>query len=103
MSPDKERILPAMCSGDMEVNGRTSSAIGDLADSEVINRNGSTKINGSSKKHEEVTKKVEYIPRIKWPDLLVQIFIHAGCVYGFTLLFTHAKLYTTLWGMYGNS
>lgn len=38
----------------------------------------------------------EFVPRIKWPDLLVQIFIHGGCVYGFYLALTQAKIYTAL-------
>ncbi|XP_008550318.1 acyl-CoA Delta-9 desaturase [Microplitis demolitor] len=38
-----------------------------------------------------------YIPKIKWLDLSVQIFIHAGCLYGIYLIFTQAKLLTSLW------
>ncbi|XP_063978102.1 acyl-CoA Delta-9 desaturase isoform X2 [Diachasmimorpha longicaudata] len=38
-----------------------------------------------------------YKPAIKWPDLVVQIFIHAGCGYGLYLIFTEAKWLTTLW------
>lgn len=41
---------------------------------------------------------VEYTPRIKWPDLAAQMFIHFGCVYGFYLCLTHAKALTSLWG-----
>lgn len=41
---------------------------------------------------------VVYVPRIKWLDLAAQIFIHAGCVYGLSLIFTHARLLTSLWG-----
>ena len=42
--------------------------------------------------------KVDYVPQIKWPDLLVQIFIHGGCLYGLYLTFTQAKALTSLWG-----
>lgn len=41
---------------------------------------------------------VEYVPRIKWPDLAAQTFIHFGCVYGFYLCLTQAKALTSLWG-----
>ncbi|XP_043478844.1 acyl-CoA Delta-9 desaturase [Leptopilina heterotoma] len=40
---------------------------------------------------------VEYTPRIKWPDLAAQMFIHFGCVYGFYLCLTQAKALTSLW------
>nr|CAD7433148.1 unnamed protein product [Timema monikensis] len=36
--------------------------------------------------------------RIKWPDLVVQLFIHIGCLYGF-YLFLYARLYTLIWGV----
>lgn len=44
------------------------------------------------------TQKVEYTPRIKWPDLAAQIFIHAGGFYGIYLIIFEAKLLTSLWG-----
>lgn len=34
---------------------------------------------------------------IRWPDLLVQIFLHAGAIYGIYLLF-YVKYVTILWG-----
>lgn len=34
---------------------------------------------------------------IRWPDLIVQIFLHAGAVYGIYLLF-YVKFVTILWG-----
>lgn len=42
------------------------------------------------------TKQTEFKPQIRWPDLFAQIFIHAGCLYGFYLL-AYVKLYTILW------
>lgn len=44
------------------------------------------------------SSKVEYVPRITWPDLIALIFVHVGCIYGLYLIFTEAKLLTTLWG-----
>ncbi|XP_015116401.1 acyl-CoA Delta(11) desaturase isoform X2 [Diachasma alloeum] len=40
-----------------------------------------------------------YKPAVKWPDLIVQIFVHAGCAYGIYLIFTEAKWLTTLWAL----
>lgn len=40
---------------------------------------------------------VKYVPQIKWPDLLVQIFIHTAAVYGFYLAFTSARIFTILY------
>lgn len=39
-----------------------------------------------------------FVPRIRWPDLIVQLFIHLGCLYGIFLMFTSAKLLTSLLG-----
>lgn len=41
----------------------------------------------------------KFIPQIRWPDLMAQIFIHAGCVYGLYLCF-YARFYTTLFGKF---
>lgn len=39
-------------------------------------------------------------PRIRWPDLIAQLFIHLGCLYGFYLAIFQAKFYTVLFGKY---
>jgi hypothetical protein len=46
----------------------------------------------------QVTDKINYVPKWRWPDLAVQLFIHLGCLYGFYLIFTSVKMLTTLWG-----
>ncbi|XP_067619742.1 acyl-CoA Delta-9 desaturase [Eurosta solidaginis] len=38
----------------------------------------------------------EYNPQIRWPDLIAQVFLHVGALYGLFLLF-QAKFYTILW------
>ncbi|XP_031334560.1 (11Z)-hexadec-11-enoyl-CoA conjugase-like isoform X2 [Photinus pyralis] len=38
----------------------------------------------------------EFVPNIKWPDLIAQLFIHGGCIYGVVLMFSSAKLLTSL-------
>ncbi|KRT81555.1 hypothetical protein AMK59_5874, partial [Oryctes borbonicus] len=40
-------------------------------------------------------KNETFIPRIRWPDLAAQVFIHVGCVYGLVLCF-YSRFYTTL-------
>lgn len=37
-------------------------------------------------------------PQIRWPDLLAQVFVHCGCLYGLYYLITlQAKFYTYIW------
>ncbi|TMW52723.1 hypothetical protein DOY81_002173 [Sarcophaga bullata] len=38
----------------------------------------------------------EFKPQLRYPDLIAQLFLHVGAVYGFYLLFS-AKFYTFLW------
>lgn len=40
----------------------------------------------------------EYSPQIRWPDLIAQLFIHGGALYGIYLMFTAAQWRTVLWG-----
>lgn len=54
------------------------------------------------RKDESTEIKIEYVPKIKWLDFFVQIFIHAGGLYGLYLVFTQAKLLTILWGKANN-
>lgn len=42
----------------------------------------------------------DYSPRIRWPDLTAQLFIHIGCLYGAFLMCTAAKMYTNLWVLF---
>lgn len=46
------------------------------------------------------TTDVKYTPRIRWPDLMAQIFVHFGGIYGVYLMFVSAQLATTLWCKY---
>lgn len=44
------------------------------------------------------TSAVNYKPQIRWPDLIAQLFLHLGAVYGlFYLVTLQAKFYTYLW------
>lgn len=40
----------------------------------------------------------EFKPQIRWPDLVAQVFIHAGALYGlYYLIALKAKFYTYVW------
>jgi len=55
------------------------------------------KLKKETKENSKLSKEIEeFVPSIKWPDLLVQIYIHAGCLYGLFLCVWSAKLLTTL-------
>jgi len=89
MSPDEKKVRPVARAAptakvDQMVND--DSAKGSL---DATQRDASTS---------SMTAKIEYVPRIKWLDLSVQIFIHAGCLYGLYLVLTQAKWLTMLWG-----
>jgi stearoyl-CoA desaturase (Delta-9 desaturase) len=46
----------------------------------------------------EVEDNVDFRPQIRWPDLIAQVFIHAGFVYGlYFILMLQAKFYTYIW------
>lgn len=47
----------------------------------------------------EVNTGVEFKPDIRWPDLIVQTFLHTGAVYGLFLLF-YINFFTFLWSKY---
>lgn len=38
----------------------------------------------------------EFVPAIRWPDLIAQIFLHAGALYGICLL-PYVSWWTILW------
>lgn len=45
------------------------------------------------------SKEVEdFVPLIRWPDTIVQLFLHLGCAYGLFLCIVYARFYTTLFG-----
>lgn len=50
----------------------------------------------AEKLQENKENEIEFHPKIRWPDLLVQIFIHTGCLYGIYLLI-FCKIQTILW------
>lgn len=61
--------------------------------------NGSVSINGSHiEQQQQTTEERVFRPQIRWPDLIAQIFIHAGFLYGlYYLISLQAKFYTYIW------
>lgn len=64
-------------------------------------RNSTKNINIDTKAEEtklSSTNDIAFKPQIRWPDLLAQIGIHLGFLYGLYYLVTfQAKFYTYLW------
>lgn len=90
MSPNKEQVTPTV----YEVLEKQQKE-NDLKNSRLAETEDFLSADESYR-----SSKAEFVPRIRWPDLVAQIFIHAGCVYGIYLIFAKAKLLTTLWGRY---
>jgi len=91
MSPNEEKISLIKYSEtemDCKITKRS-----ELTNSETLKNHEAT-----IQKNDESATKIEYVPRIRWLDLSAQIFIHAGALYGLYLMFTQAKLFTSLWG-----
>lgn len=40
---------------------------------------------------------VPFIPNFRWPDLIVQIFLHVGALYGLVFQFYSIRFYTLIW------
>lgn len=91
MSPNEEKISLIKYSEtetDCKITKRN-----ELTNSETLKNHEAT-----IQKNDESATKIEYVPRIRWLDFSAQLFIHASAVYGVYLIFTQAKLLTSLWG-----
>ncbi|XP_055374919.1 acyl-CoA Delta-9 desaturase-like [Condylostylus longicornis] len=75
----------AVKSLDNKNNDINTSVVKDFLESEKLE---------STNDDENLNK--EFHPQIRWPDLIVQVSLHLGLVYGFYLLF-YAKYLTVLW------
>lgn len=77
---------------DSEVRSRVK------ADQKTNNLSDSAKLNQSTQKHNPQDDKPVFVPQIRWPDLIAQVFIHVGSLYGLYYLITlQAKPYTYIW------
>ncbi|XP_043520010.1 acyl-CoA Delta-9 desaturase [Frieseomelitta varia] len=87
MSPDKNRVPPTvyeMLEEKYKGNDSENRRLAETDDFLAVDENYRS-------------SKVEYVPRIAWPDLMALLFVHVGCIYGLYLIFTEAKLLTTVW------
>ncbi|KAK9743780.1 hypothetical protein QE152_g8321 [Popillia japonica] len=80
--------------------GRDEVPNGDVCATKQQNGNthhleGKTRANKNSDASEKKSEDEKFIPRIKWPDLAAQLFIHIGCAYGLYLCF-YSRFYTSL-------
>ncbi|XP_060523606.1 acyl-CoA Delta-9 desaturase [Cylas formicarius] len=78
----------------------TDSNKNECAQEEVGKENGAThrlgpEMGDTSSKGTEVCHD-HFVPSIMWPDLIAQLYIHLGCLYGLFLCLWSAKFYTTL-------
>jgi len=69
--------------------------------SQTLIQNGNIPQTKDEEKFLERAENVEnskevFKPKIRWPDLIAQLFIHLGWVYGLYLVFYEAKLYTSI-------
>lgn len=62
------------------------------------NHNESTTTSHSNSSQQISADKIPFKPKIRWPDLMAQVFIHAGSIYGlFYLITLKAAFYTYVW------
>ncbi|XP_072398830.1 alpha-amylase-like [Diabrotica undecimpunctata] len=55
--------------------------------------------NNEPKTTETEEEEEEFVPQIRWPDTIVQLYLHLGCLYGLYLCIVSAKFYTTLFAL----
>lgn len=76
---------------DTNNNSNTSCSNGDERKNGEIIKNNSKMIN--SVENDAATFK----PKIRWPDLIAQLFLHIGAVYGLIFQFYAIRFYTLVW------
>jgi hypothetical protein len=92
MAPDISELSDD--NSNVENNARTRR----VSNANDGNNNQSTLNHSNSRKEEFENSRETFKPQIRWPDLIVQIALHVGSLYGLYCLVTlKAKLYTYLW------
>lgn len=65
---------------------------------ENCNNNNNSLELSHSKEVTNLQEKIPFKPQIRWPDLIAQVFIHGGSLYGLYYLITlKAAFYTYIW------
>lgn len=89
-----ENIVRSRKIGDSEEKFREDNC-NNSNHSELSHSIENNKTNGESHNSHEPQP---FKPQIRWPDLMAQVFIHVGSLYGlFYLIALKAKLYTYVW------
>ena len=92
MSPDKERVPPSVYhmldTENTEIDSKMCRITAELVVTDDF----------LSADESYRSSKTKYVPQITWPDLIAQIFVHVGCIYGLCLILMDAKFLTILWG-----
>lgn len=78
--------------GRMEVETRKENAIANDTTPTDTTDNRLSCLRGSL-----LHDNVPFIPQFRWPDLIVQIFLHIGAAYGLLFQFYSIKFYTLIW------
>jgi stearoyl-CoA desaturase (Delta-9 desaturase) len=77
-------------------DGQVKSRISSIKNESFCEKNSTN--SSHSTLNEKILKESEFVPKIRWPDLIAQVFIHSGSLVGlFYLITLQAKLYTYLW------
>lgn len=65
---------------------------------ELYDKHGDTNTINCNSSDKKIS--ADFQPQIRWPDLIVQIFLHTGAVYGLCFLLWTIRFYTFLWCKY---
>ncbi|XP_013142870.1 PREDICTED: stearoyl-CoA desaturase 5-like isoform X2 [Papilio polytes] len=103
MAPAQQNVVDVCEAGEAQIKMRLldncykdSSGLKVIENNNVIREDASEKTN-SDNFDISVYESVEFRPRIKWPDLLVQLSLHLVSVYGLFLMLTNSvRFYTTI-------
>lgn len=89
---ESENAVRSRTTGDSE---KSSSENWNNNSAELSHSKESHKINGKVQTSQE---EIPFTPQIRWPDLIAQVFVHVGFLYGLYYLITlKAAFYTYLW------
>lgn len=78
---------------DTNNNLNTSCSNDGLKNREIAKNNGK---NIDTAEHDAA----KFVPKIRWPDLIAQLFLHIGAIYGLIFQFYTIRFYTLVWCKY---
>lgn len=99
---DGNGILTNCSNGKIITESKDTNNIVNLNNNNNYN-SGNTKLSNESNGNNiraSSNDKIEFTPKIRWPDLIVHIFLHVGAIYGLIFLFYSIKFFTFLWCKY---